>query len=251
MTDMHCSIYGKETLCLISKKEKAACYSDGGLQDLCRKETECGVNTFALMNGCEKTAPAPSFYAVTDTEGFEFKINEIKAGGHIGVCVDPQALRIPADSLRLAPVYEASLSNGLMLCVRSARLYDGYLYCSPKRLAAVADRYEGAPVILSHLGGIRKWDRDAALLCEKDVYFDTAACTFYQTPGLIRKIISEHGADKILFGSDMPWCTPSLVLAFLNFAGTGAKELEMITQKNAEKLLSAVTARVSRSPDLY
>lgn len=239
ITDMHCRLFGKEELYEAAKKEKAAYYSDGTYKDLSEKAKSCGVVRFAVMNAEERTADAIKFYTANGTEKTA-EIGKLRSGGFSGVYIDPQELKIPVDSVRLAPVFESALSAGLAVSVRCGCRDAEYVYCTPKRLINVACRYGGSPLIFSHFCGIREWDGTAEELCGKDVYFDTAACAFYQPPGLIGKIISEHGADKILFGSDMPFCTPGLAAAQLGLSGIGGDGLELIKRINAERFLQSV-----------
>ena len=52
-----------------------------------------------------------------------------------------------------------------------------------------------------------------------------------------RRIIENHGADRILFGSDMPWESPADTLEFMKKANVSDTDFELITHKNAERIL--------------
>jgi predicted TIM-barrel fold metal-dependent hydrolase len=243
ITDFHCRIFPDEELHETAKKEKALPYSDGTYADLSKKAKLYGVGSFAVMNcaapygGC-----MIPFFQVNDPESFALAAKEIKSLGYAGVSIDPERLRTPADGRRLHPVFEKAAEAGLAVSVRcGGSHFSEYIYCTPERLCAVADRYRGATLIFSHLAGIRKWNAAAEELCGKQVYFDTAACVFDVSVKTAKKIISEHKADKILFGSDMPWCPPSLISAFLSVCGISGEELELIEHKNAKRLLSALS----------
>ena len=237
--DFHCRIYEKTELQRISEREKALPFSDGSFSDLSEKEEACGVYKFVVLNGgAALSGTAIPFYTVKDPA--DEKLPKLRSLGYYGICVDPEELRIPVDDRRLSPVFECASALGLAVCVRcGGHHFSEYAYCSPDRLCAVSDRYEGSALIFSHLGGCRSRGGAAELLQRKNVYFDTASCVFGVSVSFIGQIISEY-ADKILFGSDMPWCSPALICAFLNCAGVSGKERELIERGNAENLLSSI-----------
>jgi predicted TIM-barrel fold metal-dependent hydrolase len=68
---------------------------------------------------------------------------------------------------------------------------------------------------------------------------DTAFVRLFISPEQMTRIIRSHGASKILFGSDSPWEDPADTLKFLLSLGLTDDELELITHKNAEKLLGS------------
>ena len=52
-----------------------------------------------------------------------------------------------------------------------------------------------------------------------------------------QRILDKHGADKMLFGTDTPWHTPSMELRLLNSLDMSEEDREKIFYKNAQKLL--------------
>ena len=243
MMDFSCRLYGKDELYEICKKEKALPYSDGSLDDLLQKETACGVSACVITNyggtcGTDRIIP---LYAVSEIHNAEEKIKEIHKLGYRGVCIEPNELKIPADDRRLTPVYSAAANLGLAVIVRcGVSHFAEYVYCTPARLCAVADAFPDTPFIFSHLGGCRKCEEAAAVLDRKNAYLDTSSAAFCISPSLLKETVDVCGAEKILFSSDMPWCTPSLISAFLGFAGIKGKDRELIECGNAEKLLASL-----------
>ncbi len=111
------------------------------------------------------------------------------------------------------------------------------VHCEPERIARVIERVPGLTLVAAHLGGWMMWDRVASFLCGLPLYFDTAFLSGYADPGTVRDVISAHGAEKVLFGSDSPWESPGRTLALLRSAGLGAEEEKAILSENAEKIL--------------
>ena len=76
-------------------------------------------------------------------------------------------------------------------------------------------------------------------LCGRNVYFDTAMCCerVGMTSAMGRALVAAHGANRILFGSDLPWARPAEILSFLDTWGLTAEEKDAILRKNAKSLL--------------
>ena len=51
------------------------------------------------------------------------------------------------------------------------------------------------------------------------------------------RIVKNHGADKILFGSDSPWNKASDEIAILNTLPLTQEEKDLILCKNAKRIL--------------
>ena len=72
---------------------------------------------------------------------------------------------------------------------------------------AVARQYPNIKVILAHMGGTDTTVCKKAITHAADlfnVYFDTSGIT---TPSIIEYACDKISSDRILFGSDMPWCS--------------------------------------------
>ena len=54
------------------------------------------------------------------------------------------------------------------------------------------------------MGGYSVWDTEAKFLVGKNVWFDTSSTMWRVNPTKMVRLIREHGADKVLFGSDYP-----------------------------------------------
>jgi len=97
--------------------------------------------------------------------------------------------------------------------------------------------FAGGVFVLAHLGGHAMWDDVERLLVGRDVYFDTAmGFECFPTEQFLR-IVRNHGADKILFGSDSPWSNASREIEILRSLPLDKKEKEQILSLNAKRLL--------------
>ena len=109
--------------------------------------------------------------------------------------------------------------------------------CTPERLRKVIDKCGGENIIAAHFGGFMLWNDVKTYLAGTPIRMDTSMTSGFLENDLMKEIISIHGADKILFGSDSPWQTPKDALDKLLSLGLANEEIELITHKNAERIL--------------
>lgn len=141
----------------------------------------------------------------------------------------PEVIRIlkKAESLRLLVIFHAGADIGLPPPV----------YTTPEKIRHALDFVSGENLIAAHLGGWAMWDDVERYLVGTPVYLDTAFIRQFIAPEQCLRIIRNHGAEKIVFGSDSPWEDPKDTLAFLQGLGLSDAELACITYQNALRLL--------------
>ena len=94
-------------------------------------------------------------------------------------------------------------------------------------------------MILAHLGGLKCWDDVEKYLVglEGELYFDTGLISKWCSVEQAERIIKNHGADRVLFGSDCPWQKSKNEIDFINSMNLSQTQKEMIFHENAERLL--------------
>lgn len=92
-------------------------------------------------------------------------------------------------------------------------------------------------MVCAHLGGLALWDEVERTLVGEDVYLDTAVVARYIDRGQCERIIKNHGADRVLFGSDLPWSRPSMEYELVNSFDLTEPQKQSIFHGNAERLL--------------
>lgn len=141
----------------------------------------------------------------------------------------PEVIRILkcAEKLGLLVIFHAGADIGLPPPV----------YTSPEKISHVLSEVRGDHLIAAHLGGWAMWDDVERYLVGTPVSLDTAFIRQFISPEQCKRIIRTHGADKILFGSDSPWENPADTLDFLCSLDLTEDEMDLITHKNALRLL--------------
>jgi predicted TIM-barrel fold metal-dependent hydrolase len=94
-------------------------------------------------------------------------------------------------------------------------------------------------MIVAHLGGMYRWEGVERYLSglRDNVYFDLGFVAGEIGEKQLVRLISKHGADKILLGSDCPWDDPANEIAMIENIPLGNEEKELIFYKNALKIL--------------
>ncbi len=117
------------------------------------------------------------------------------------------------------------------------------LYSSPWRAANLLRLVAKAGVknprlIFAHLGGYALWHEVEKELVGKNVYFDTSFLAGRIPRETIKRIISNHGTERILFGTDFPWQSVEENRDFLLNLGLSQQQNQAIFYDNAAGLLN-------------
>lgn len=173
-----------------------------------------------------------------DPDAFE-ALEEIKRLGIRGIKLHPDYQDFKADDPAYFPFYEYIGSLGLITTFHVGDDIGMPLppHCPPKALSAILPLFHGAPVIAAHLGGYSAWADVEEYLVGKDVYFDTALCGGTVPMYRAMDIVHAHGADRILFGTDMPWHNPGQELVFVDHLRLTDDEKEKVLSGNARRFL--------------
>lgn len=108
----------------------------------------------------------------------------------------------------------------------------------PYDLLWLHEKFPKLKIIGAHMGGVNTWESVYFYLAGvKNIYLDTAFCSGRLNEELYAKIIKKHGADNILFASDLPWSRPSDEKAVIDALPLTDGEKEKIFYKNAVELL--------------
>ncbi len=163
------------------------------------------------------------------------KNNNIK-----GIKLHPEYQNFYPDDGKLFTIYEFCIKYDLVILFHSGYdiMFDEEnVHSSPKRFLNLKEKFPGLKIILAHMGGFKMWDNVYKLLAGKDFYFDTSFSLELSDESM-KSIIYEHGIDRVLFGSDFPWCEPAKIIDKLKNCIDSKEDLEKIFYKNAKTLLN-------------
>jgi len=147
--------------------------------------------------------------------------------GFRGVKLHPTYFKISMlDKLTIRIVKEAVKIN-VPLMIHS---YDGGI-----EVSRLAEKFPDALIIMYHMGGLN-W-REGVLRVKnfKNIYAEISSSVCDK--GMIEFAVKELGAERILYGSDIPYQDPSVSLGKVLGADISDREKKMILYENAYNLL--------------
>ncbi len=164
------------------------------------------------------------------------EIAYMKENGIKGIKMHPEYQNFYPDSDEMSGIYEACRKNDMMILFHAGRdIAYPDVHGTPERFARVLST-PGLRVVLAHMGGWRMWDEVEKHLAGKNVYFDVSYCDEMENAQM-KRIISCHGSEKILFATDFPWERAPVMSAKIAGLGLGRAAEENIYFKNAAALL--------------
>lgn len=230
--------------------------TDGTIQDLKKSMSRAGVDICVLlpialkpeqtikMNrwaACVKEDGIISFGTIhPDFADWKNEIKWLAAEGFKGIKFHADCQGYYVDDPHMLRIYEKVFEAGMIMQIHSGvdRAFTEPFHCTPSRLGKVLDSLPGAPIIAAHMGGYRYWDDVEKHLLGRDVYFDTA----YSIPELgkerAERFIRQHGADKVLFGTDSPWSDHTMDILLIKSLDLEQEEIKGILGNNANNILA-------------
>lgn len=166
------------------------------------------------------------------------ELERIHAAGLKGVKFHPEYQQFYANDEKMKPIYRKISQLGLVTLFHAGDDY-GFpppYHGMPDHLKA-ALRWIDSPVVAAHWGGLGRGPEVLDTLCGENIYFDLSFGYSTIARDVAQAIIDKHGADRLLFASDMPWHRPSWELRLLNTLDISGDDLEKIRFANAANLL--------------
>jgi len=195
------------------------------------------VNDFAIEANGGRIISFGSVYPVADSAVDE--LYRIHSAGLKGIKLHPAYQGFYPDDDRAMKVYEKAAELGLITVFHAGTdigIFEPN-YSAPERIANALPAFKNAPVAAAHFGGYMQWYDVEKHLVGKNIYFDTSYCYSKMPFQQARRIVSDHGADKILFGSDLPWSAAADEMRFVASLGLSEDENKLIFGGNAARLL--------------
>ena len=145
----------------------------------------------------------------------------------------PPFVCIPFDDPIWWPIYEFADDRELVVLWHTG-IEGG---SAPMHMAGVASRFERASFVAGHSGNCPPLRRQAIDVAREypNVFLET--CSTFRTPGVIEQLVGEAGADRVLFGSDIPLMDPRSQLGKIITADISDEDKRLVLGGNARRLL--------------
>lgn len=168
------------------------------------------------------------------------KIAVIKQAGFIGIKLHPLFQNEPIDSEKSEFLIDLAAKAGLLIMIHPGFdiSFPECKHAEPKKIVRMLEDVKPKGVILAHMGALEYWEEVEDTVCGRDVYFDTSFSTHLLGEKNFVRLVKKHGVEKILFGTDSPWCDQKSYVELINsFSSLTSEEKQMILYKNGAKLL--------------
>ena len=153
-----------------------------------------------------------------DCEDPAAEVRKVARAGLRGVKVHPLYQGFAADDGRLWPIYDAVCEAGLILlmhCGRDVAFPPEDDRAAPRRVLKVHRAFPDMPLVAAHLGGWRLWPEALDALAGTGVYLETSYSIGLCEPDTLAALLGRHAPERILFGTDSPWCDQAEALALV------------------------------------
>lgn len=198
------------------------------------------VNSYAIEVSKNFTNLKPLGSINPESENIENEIYRIIEAGLPGIKIHPDYMGHDIDEAIFDPVFELCAKKDLFIITHA-----GFDVCSPDHIHATPDmilrvikKHPDLKLIAAHFGANCMWDEVLEKLCGQALWIDTSlAYVEEHDPALLKKILLAHDPDRILYGSDCPWCPPYDNVKFIESFCLPDCLNEKIFESNARKLL--------------
>lgn len=167
------------------------------------------------------------------------KVFMIKDQNFPGIKMHPYYQNFVLDEERLTPLYEALSETGLMLVVHCGYdiAFPRIRRADPAQILTVKKRFPDLRLITTHFGGWDIWNEVEELLIGKEIFMEISFALTHLFPEQALRMLNNHPADYLLFGSDSPWDDQLEAIERLKKTNLNPKRLDHILGKNAVRLL--------------
>jgi len=107
----------------------------------------------------------------------------------------------------------------------------------PDRVMKVLRRWPKLRLVTTHMGGWSQWEQVEQVIIGRSVFMETSFVLDGMDDETMRRMLTAHPADYILFGTDSPWDDQKRALERVRGLGLGPELERKILSDNALRLL--------------
>lgn len=174
-----------------------------------------------------------------DSGNYKEQLKELKAMGFIGIKLHPDYQEMMFNDIRYKRLIDKASELDFIVVTHTGN--DPYspdvVHCTVPMIVDVLEDVAPPRLVLAHMGNNMYYDEVEAELIGRDVYLDTAYSISTVEPARLLRMIRNHGADKVLFATDVPWSPQKDDVITLKKLGLTEEELNLVSHQNALKLL--------------
>lgn len=257
--DFHTHIFPDKiagrTLDYLSDIFGASPFADGTHTGLCDSMKKAGVDVSVSLPAVTKVSQVESINRFAsafiegavisfggihpECENYKEILKEIKNLGLKGIKLHPDYQDTYFNDIRYKRIISYATELGLIISVHAGQdpKCPDNIHCTPAMAEEVLNEVEPEKLVLAHMGGNELWSEVEERLVGRNVYFDTGVILDRMPQEQFLRMVREHGADRIVFGTDSPWADQKKFVEILKEMPLEEEERNQIFAGTAVKLL--------------
>ncbi|MCQ2451792.1 MAG: amidohydrolase [Oscillospiraceae bacterium] len=215
-----------------------------------RQHTSINDNAIQVNERAEETGILSFGSLHPDNTNYREILSLLDSHAIKGIKLHPVFQEVDFDDIRYKRLVGTACEYGMIVIIHAG--YDvsfpGQGQATPEKILHVLEDVRPDRLVLAHMGGWDCWDGVEKLLAGRDVWFDTSysANLVRGTDGSQKRYLGDeeflrlirlHGTDRILFGSDNPWCSQKEAVELIAGLNLTKEEKNAIMGGNAAALL--------------
>jgi len=185
----------------------------------------------------ERLIPFPSVHP-KDPKCLE-RIGLIKQAGFKGIKLHPFYQDFYADQEQMFEIYEKLHGEKLIVAMHTGFdiAFPHIRRADAEKILKIKAHFPHLKLVTTHLGAWQQWDEVKDLLIGKEIYMEISFALDYLSTEMARKMIMDHPAGYVLFGTDSPWTDQEKTLSLLKKLNLPPGKQKEILSDNAMRLL--------------
>lgn len=256
--DAHCHVWPDHIAPLVLANRPAGLDArhDGTLDGLRRTMDDAGIDlamTLAIAGVAKNVARTNEFIGRVDRSRFipfgtvhpglsvEENLRHLRDNGIGGVKLHPLFQGISLGDPAVLEVLAALAEAGVVVITHAGAGGDEEANerGAPQHIRTIVDTVPGLRLIACHFGGYHRLDEAQRLVLGTSAYLETS---WPPTLGdldadRVRAVIAEHGADRVVYGSDWPMTDPATEIAAVRSLGLSQQDEAAVLGGNLARLL--------------
>lgn len=162
------------------------------------------INDWLLALNDDRLIPFGAIHPHHDD--LEGELKRLQAEGVLGVKLQPFFQSFELEDPRTDALFEMVGDRFAVLLHAGDEIFPlPDIQPTPRRIARLLQRFPKLRLIAAHAGGYHLWDEVEEHLVGKRLLFDISYTTGKADLEQLRRIVQQHGYERILWGSDFPW----------------------------------------------
>jgi predicted TIM-barrel fold metal-dependent hydrolase len=151
-----------------------------------------------------------------------------------GLKIYPPYAHKPATDPVWQPALEWANERGIVILSHTSA---GDAQCGPLLFVELAEKYPAVSWVLGHSGVTPEGREEAIRAAQQTANIYLEICSSWRNPGSIERLVEGAGADRVVYGSDMPLLDPRIQIARIRTSSLDEEAQRLVLGGNAARIL--------------